>query len=102
MRERDLEMAKACISYLDDFMSNDKTIGQSDNQSPHYEEYHDDFKNWFDTLQEMANYLMFLDKEDITHVKVGAPYSLSAFHNVPCNEEFLEGHLPMTRKVVKQ
>jgi hypothetical protein len=83
-------------------MSNDKIIGKSDTQSPHYEAYHEDFMNWFDTLQEMADYLMFLDKEDITHVKVGAPYSLSAFHNVPCNEEFLEGHLPMARKVVNQ
>jgi len=102
MRERDLEMAKACVSYLDDFMSSDKTIGQSDSNGINYVGYHEDFKNWFDTLQEMADYLMFLDKEDITHVKVGAPYSLSAFHNVPCNEEFLEGHLPTARKVVKQ
>ena len=102
MRERDLEMAKACISYLDDFMSNDKTIGQSDTQSPYYEEYNDDFKNWFDTLSEMQDYFMSMNKEDITHVRDASPYSLSAFHNVPCNEEFLEGHLPTARKVVKQ
>ena len=99
-------MAKACISYLDDFMSNDKTIGQSDTQSPYYEEYNDDFKNWFDTLSEMQDYFMSMNKEDITHVRDASPYSLSAFHNVPCNEEFLEGHLPMAKtvngKVVKQ